>query len=109
MQTHLETHSPAAGQPARSQAMRWLGQTLVAGALAAASSTLFAQPADGRGAPPMPPAQALEACKTLSSGQACSFTAPQGSVKGTCWAPEGKPLACKPKDAPNLPANAPQK
>ena len=86
---------------------RLLGLAVFAGALAA-SSSLFAQPADGRGAPPRPPAQALEVCKSLSSGQACSFTAPQGSVTGTCWAPEGKPLACKPKDAPTPPAYAPR-
>ncbi len=61
---------------------------------------LSAQPVDGKGGPHKPPAEALEACKSMDSGQACSFISPQGSVKGTCWAPEGKPLACKPKDAP---------
>jgi hypothetical protein len=44
----------------------------------------------------------------LSSGQECSFTAPHGTVKGTCWAPEGKPLACKPKDAPTGNPGAPK-
>ena len=68
---------------------------------------LSAQTADGKGAPPKPPAEALDACKTLSSGQDCSFSSPHGTVKGTCWAPEGKPLACKPKDAPTNP-NAPK-
>ena len=42
----------------------------------------------------------LAACKSLISGKDCSFTSPQGTVAGTCWAPEGKPLACKPKGAP---------
>jgi hypothetical protein len=83
-----------------------LSMALFSGTLAA-SGALFAQPADGNGTPPKPPAEALASCKTLSSGQECNFTTPQGSVKGTCWAPEGKPLACKPKDAPTNP-NAPK-
>lgn len=69
---------------------------------------LSAQTADGQGAPRKPPAEALDACKTLSSGQDCSFTSPRGTAKGTCWAPEGKPLACKPKDAPTTQPNAPK-
>ena len=73
--------------------------TLCAGALTACCG-LSAQPADGNGGPRKPPAEALDACKSLSSGQACSFSSPQGVVKGSCWAPEGKPLGCKPKDAP---------
>jgi hypothetical protein len=44
----------------------------------------------------------------LSSGQGCSFSSPHGTVAGTCWAPAGKPLACKPTDAPGSPANAPK-
>ena len=47
-----------------------------------------------------PPPEALAACKSLSSGQECSFTSPHGTMTGTCWAPEGKPLACRPKNAP---------
>jgi hypothetical protein len=85
--------------PYRALTSRFLSIVIFSGALAA-SGALFAQPAAGNGAPPKPPAEALAACKTLSSGQECSFTAPHGPVKGTCWAPEGKPLACKPKDAP---------
>jgi hypothetical protein len=86
---------------------RLLRMVLLSGALAA-SGALFAQQTAGNGAPPIPPAEALAACKTLSSGQECSFTAPQGAVKGTCWAPEGKPLACKPKDAPSGNPGAPK-
>ena len=86
---------------------RLLSMAIFSGTLAA-SGALFAQHAAGNGAPPKPPAEALAACKTLSSGQECSFTAPQGSVKGTCWAPEGKPLACKPKDAPTGNPGAPK-
>ncbi len=43
-----------------------------------------------------PPPEALAACKSLASGAACSFTTERGARSGTCWAPEGKPLACKP-------------
>ena len=93
--------------PYRAIAMQLLNMALFSGTLAA-SCTLFAQPAAGNGAPPKPPAEALAACKTLSSGQECSFTTPQGTVKGTCWAPEGKPLACKPKDAPTGNPGAPK-
>ena len=75
---------------------RVIGLTLCSAALTACCA-LSAQTTDG---PPKPPAEALAACKSLSSGAACSFTAPHGAVTGTCWAPEGKPLACKPKDAP---------
>lgn len=91
----------------RALTSRILSAVIFSGALAA-SCTLFAQPTDGNGAPPKPPAEALASCKTLSSGQDCSFTTPLGSVKGTCWAPEGKPLACKPKDAPSGNPGAPK-
>ncbi len=52
------------------------------------------------GRPHGPPPEAVAACKTLSSGQACSFTSPHGTLNGTCWAPQGKPLACKPSQPP---------
>lgn len=68
-------------------------------ALTGASGVLLAQPPEGRDGPPRPPKEALESCKSLSAGQACSFTTSKGSVNGACWAPEGKPLACRPKDA----------
>ena len=61
--------------PNRALTSRFLSVAIFSGTLAA-SCTLFAQPADGNGAPPKPPAEALASCKTLSSGQACSFTAP---------------------------------
>ncbi|MEL6868804.1 MAG: hypothetical protein AAFO81_03295 [Pseudomonadota bacterium] len=44
-----------------------------------------------------PPQEALEACSTAEVAQACSFTGDDGElVEGTCEAPEGKPLACRP-------------
>jgi hypothetical protein len=75
-------------------------------ALALTSTLLCAQPT---GAPPEngqrqqhrgPPQEALDACKSLKVGQDCNFTSPHGAVKGSCFAPEGRPLACRPKDAP---------
>ena len=54
-------------------------------------------PGDRRGGPP---AEALTACKSLKAGDACSFSADRGAASGSCQAPEGRPLACRPKDAP---------
>lgn len=78
-------------------------------ALACSSNLLLAQPTERPDAPRMPPREALDACKSLSADQACSFTSPHGTVSGTCWAPEGKPLACKPKDAPPSNSNSSNK
>ncbi|OYQ38893.1 hypothetical protein CHU94_15810 [Rhodoferax sp. TH121] len=47
-----------------------------------------------------PPPDALAACTSLASGAACTMTTPQGSMSGTCGAPEGKPLACRPARPP---------
>jgi hypothetical protein len=79
------------------------------GATCLASAILFAgvasaQPAGGgdaggraRGGPPP---EALAACKSLSSGKECMFNGRSGEVKGICFAPEGKALSCRPKEAP---------
>ena len=55
---------------------------------------------EGAGQHRGPPPEALAACKSLASGAECGFTAPRGNVRGTCWAPEGRPLACRPNDGP---------
>jgi hypothetical protein len=68
--------------------------------LSGSSGLLLAQPPEGRDGPPRPTKEAVESCKSSSADQACSFDSPNGPVNGICWAPEGKPLACKPKDAP---------
>lgn len=47
-----------------------------------------------------PPPEALAACKPLANGASCSFTSPRGAHTGTCVAPQGKPLACRPAGAP---------
>lgn len=75
---------------------------LAATALFVAAAT--AQPAPQRSDDdrPPPPPESLQACASLGAGAACEFKTPRGdTMKGTCWAPEGKPLACKPKDRPN--------
>jgi hypothetical protein len=73
---------------------------LVAVATALLSACACAQPTGGNGRPPGPPPEALAACKAAAAGTACNFNSPQGAVSGSCWAPEGKPLACKPSKPP---------
>jgi hypothetical protein len=50
--------------------------------------------------PPQPPPEALQACQSLAKGAACEISTPRGKLQGHCGAPEGKPLACQPKDMP---------
>lgn len=64
------------------------------------------KPPENNGAPPEhrgPPPEAVAACKSLAAGATCSFTSPRGAETGTCFAPEGKPLACRPKHGPGGP------
>lgn len=70
-----------------------------------------AQPGGGqqRERPQGPPPEALAACKSLASGAACSFTGRRGAMTGTCVAPQGQELACRPKDAPGGAASAAKK
>ncbi len=84
-------------------------KTLAANAIATLCATLFfsassAQPAaaagDGAQVRKGPRPEAVAACKSLAAAQACTFEAPRGTVNGTCIAREGKPLACRPSDAP---------
>lgn len=77
--------------------------------IATAARPSLAQTPSGEGNPHGPPAEALAACKSLSTGAECSFTNDRGAVTGTCWAPEGKPLACKPADAPRGSAAPPSR
>ena len=74
--------------------------TAVALSFAAFYGSALAQPSDG-GGHRKPPPEALAACKGLSSGQACTFSGPRGSVTGSCFTPQlDKPSACRPKDGP---------
>lgn len=86
--------------------LNWMARPWCLPMLGAAllSACACAQPQGGH--PAGPPPEALAACKGQSAGKDCSFTTPRGNEVGTCWAPEGKPLACKPKNAaqPTSPA-----
>jgi hypothetical protein len=45
-----------------------------------------------------PPQVAIDACDSLSAGDACSFTGRNNEqMSGTCFAPQGRDLACKPE------------
>jgi len=77
--------------------------------LACFISTAFAQATKTNGSPQDPPRgerrgpppEALAACKGASAGKACSFKGREDrTVKGTCFAPEGRPLACRPAGMP---------
>lgn len=90
--------------------MRLLAVVLLAATLALpaqAQTTGPSQPGGGRqsgaeGSPGHrgPPPQALQACQDRKAGQPCSFTGRRGVLQGSCWAPQGKPLACRPADEP---------
>jgi hypothetical protein len=93
---------------ARPRSLLATSLALVAAAWAVAmvlANTASAQPARGDG-PPAPPPEAVAACKSLASGQACSFTGARGTVSGTCFAPQGNALACRPQNAPPPPGGA---
>lgn len=93
--------------------MKTIGNKQVRTGLSAAAmlflvviETACAQQGGGNGGGPggggRPPEEALTACKSLTSGQSCSFTRDNASVQGTCFSPEeGKPLACRPSNAPS--------
>lgn len=62
--------------------------------------TSLALPLAAQDGPPPhgpPPREAIEACASHASGASCAFTSPRGeALRGTCYAPEGRPLACLP-------------
>ncbi|WP_428624841.1 DUF1566 domain-containing protein [Sedimenticola sp.] len=47
-----------------------------------------------------PPPEALTACSSAQSGEACRFTAPHGTVSGVCRQMREPQLVCVPKDGP---------
>jgi hypothetical protein len=52
---------------------------------------------EGRG-PPLPPAEAVQACQGAADGAACTFTMGDRSASGTCRAsPDGQAFACAPE------------
>ncbi len=50
--------------------------------------------------PGAPPPEALAACHGKSSNDICQANLQRGTIKGVCWAPQGRPLACRPSNAP---------
>jgi len=52
---------------------------------------------EGRGPPPAPPSEAVQACQGAADGAACTFTMGDRSTSGTCRAsPDGQTFACAP-------------
>jgi hypothetical protein len=44
-----------------------------------------------------PPPQMIVACANMTAGATCTATGPEGrAISGTCFAPQGRPLACRP-------------
>lgn len=62
---------------------------------ASALSATVASDARAQHAGPPPP-EALKACRTKVSGEACSFQGRGRQIAGTCFAPASRPLACRP-------------
>ncbi|MEO0440668.1 MAG: YHYH protein [Pseudomonadota bacterium] len=65
-----------------------------AGVFGAVSLSAQRGPGGGQG---RPPEEMFKACESKAAGDACSAELPgEGEVSGTCFAPEGRPLACRP-------------
>jgi hypothetical protein len=90
-----KTHTMPSIKPIRS-----LATLAVLTALLGASAAM-AQPksGEGPGGNGGPPAEALTACKSAKASDSCSFSSPNGTVSGTCQAPQGRALACVPAQA----------
>ncbi len=80
--------------------------TLTCLAAAAYAQQAPAKPHGGSPTDHRPPAEALAACSSKQAEQACSFRGHEREISGTCWAPQGKPLACRPNDKPQAPPPA---
>lgn len=62
---------------------------------------LSAQQGSRGGGQGRPTEEMLKACESKAAGDACSAEIPdQGEVSGTCFAPQGRPLACHPSGGP---------
>jgi hypothetical protein len=64
------------------------------------------RPGGGQGGGRTPPPEALAACQSLAAGAACSFTSSRGAETGSCFAPEGKALACRPQRGSQAPSSS---
>lgn len=52
---------------------------------------------EGRGPPPTPPAEAVQACQGATDGASCTFTMGDRVLAGTCRSsPDGQSFACAP-------------
>ncbi|MGJ8669024.1 MAG: hypothetical protein ACSHXK_06005 [Oceanococcus sp.] len=70
---------------------------LLAGALLTASYGATAQPNGDRPSRRGPPPEAISACKSLSEGDACSFSGRRGDESGQCITTPQDELACAPE------------
>ncbi|MGC4121445.1 MAG: hypothetical protein QM765_44095 [Myxococcales bacterium] len=75
--------------------------SLVGAAVLLTAAVASAQPRGGPGGPGhRPPQEAIDACKSLKAGEACTFSIDGRTVQGTCRGPADKPAACAPNDLP---------
>lgn len=77
---------------------------LLAVLVTAHATAAIANPDSDRGERRGPPPEALEACASLSEGDACGFSGRDGeTLAGTCFAPpsDDVELACRPDNAPD--------
>jgi len=77
--------------------------TIAAIATSIACGFAVAQAPDSSAPRRGPPPEALAACQGRAAQDACAFESPRGKAQGRCLAPEGRPLACVPADAPPPP------
>ncbi len=57
--------------------------------------------------PDGPPPEAIAACRGKASNDVCQANLQGGTIQGLCWAPTGRPLACRPRNAPPGPRQGP--
>lgn len=75
------------------------GCLLVCGLASVGTASLSAQQRSSSSAGGQPAKEMLKACEDKSLGDRCFATPPQRSeVTGTCFAPQGRPLACRPRN-----------
>ncbi|OYY89391.1 MAG: hypothetical protein B7Y45_12325 [Sphingomonas sp. 28-66-16] len=85
---------------ARTRLAGGIGATLI---IVGISAAIGQSPRDGDAPPPgpaRPPEAALDACRALAAGARCSFAGRDGAMTGSCFAPPGRPPACRPAGAP---------
>ena len=101
----MKSNKPIRRAPHRATSLAALAVIAFASSACATAAPGGGKPGGGRRAPPT---EAIDACKALTAGDACSFSQGDTQHQGSCWAPEGKPLACRPDDAPAPGSDAPK-